>query len=333
MLEKTMRQIITKKVKEWTNTIPNLEVVKTIEKDLIITGGCFTSFIQNETPNDFDCYFRTKETVLKVANYYADLWNEKKKLQKNNIGYETKVFVLDCDNPSQEILDYYNVKDIRESAAVMLNNFDEGRVKMIYPSDGVTGNPEEANASEELGIDVTETIQELDEIKADEILKKEKEKYFPVFISTNAITLSDGIQIVVRFYGEPKEIHDTYDFVHTKAYWDNGSKELVIPKEVYEHVVNKTLRYTGSKYPVCSIFRIRKFINRGWTINAGQLLKICMQISELDLTDIQVLEDQLIGVDSIYFMQLISQFQTQKENDPNFKLTPSYLESIIDKIF
>lgn len=319
MLERTIKQVIGKKIKQWTDTIPNLEVKKAIEKDLIITGGCFTSMINNETPKDFDCYFRTKETVIKVAEYYASLW------RSNHLGTELKV--VDCDkyiNSNGELI-------LSENSYGVNPQIDVHRVKLVIPSSGVEGDPEEVRASEELG--TNKTIEEIDEIKADEIINKEKQPYFPVFISSNAITLSNGIQIVVRFYGEPAEIHDTYDFVHTKAYWDNGTRTLDIPKEVYEHTVNKVLRYTGSKYPVCSIFRVRKFIERGWTINAGQLLKMCMQISQLDLTDISVLEDQLIGVDSSYFMMLIEQFRQQKEKNPNFNLTSSYVMSIIDKIF
>lgn len=336
MLTKTMKQIITKKVNDWVATVDNEEIKRIIEKDLIITGGCFTSMIQNEIPNDFDCYFRTKEATLKIAQYYADKWNEAHKGQKNKIGYETKVFVLDGANPSDEILDYFHVRDNHESRAVLMYNCPPERIKLVFPSDGVVGNPEEVRADEELGttnMSPIELVEELDEAKADKIIKEEKKEYFPVFISSNAITLSNDIQIVVRFYGEPNEIHDTYDFIHTKAYYDIKEGKVVIPNEVYEHVINKTLNYTGSKYPVCSIFRVRKFLERGWKINAGQLLKICMQISKLDLMNIAVLEDQLIGVDSLYFMSLINQFKQKEKEDKDFQLTPEYLVSIIDKIF
>lgn len=332
MLEKTMKQILTKKINEWKESIDDEDVKSVINNDLIITGGAFTSMIQNEEPKDFDCYFRTKESVLKVANYYVDKWNERHKNQHNKVDYKTKVFVLDGADPSQELLNYYNIKTLGESKSRMIANTPPDRVKIIFPSDGITGDPEKARASEELGT-APEVIEEIDEQKADEIEAQEKQKYFPVFLSSNAITLSNGIQIVVRFYGEPKDIHDTYDFEHTKAYYDNGSKELNIPKTVYEMVVNKTLRYTGSRYPVCSIFRVRKFIERGWTINAGQLLKIAMQISDLNLQDIDELESQILGVDSLYFMQLIEQFRRQKEKNPNFELTSNYVMSIVDKIF
>lgn len=331
MLKKTMKQVFNKKVHKWLETVTDKKVKEAIKKDLIITGGCFTSMILNEDINDFDCYFRTKETVLLVAQYYADLWNKEHRPKRTGRGDFSKVLVLDGANPSQEILDFYQIKRLQESQAVMISNTPPERVKMIFPSDGVTGDPEEANSSEELGMSHGTVVTEVDEIKAEEVIAEEK--YFPVFISSNAITLSDKIQIVVRFYGEPDEVHDTYDFAHTKAYWCSRENKIVIPEEVYETTINKTLRYTGSKYPVCSVFRLRKFINRGWRINAGQLLKICMQISELDLMDINVLEDQLIGVDSLYFMQLIEQFRRKKEKNDSFVLSSGYVLSIIDKIF
>lgn len=307
MLEKTMKQIITKKVNEWKDSIDDEEVKKVIDKDLIITGGCFTSMIQNEEPKDFDCYFRTKESVIKLSEYYINNWNS--------------------NNQRQVSLEVFD--DTPEVPFV-----DRNRVKILIPSAGVAGNPENANGSEELGVDsVNETIEELTDEKVEETVEKEKKKYFPVFFSSNAITLSNGIQIVVRFFGEPSEIHETYDFEHTKAYWDNGSKTLEIPKSVYEMVVNKTLRYTGSRYPVASLFRLRKFLSRGWKINVGQITKIAFQISELDLNDISVLTDQLIGADSLYMMNLIDQLQKKKENDADFELTSNYVISIIDKIF
>ena len=334
MLEKTIRLTLNKKINNWLKEIKNEEIKNIIKENLIITGGCFTSLINNDIPNDIDCYFRNKKSVLKIAQYYADLWNNKYKNQTNKLKKKCKVMVLDGANPSDEIKNYFNIKNDEKEFRVMIDNCSHDQVKMIFPSDGITGDLESINSSEELGINsVDDMIEELDEIKAQEIINKEKEPFFPVFISSNAITLSNGIQITVRFYGEPHEIHDTYDFEHTKAYYDYGKNILTIPAKVYECVINKTLIYTGSEYPVCSIFRLRKFINRGWKINAGQMLKICMQISELDLTDINILEDQLIGVDSIYFMNLIEDFKTQKEKDSNFNFTPRYLISIIDKIF
>ena len=91
--------------------------------------------------------------------------------------------------------------------------------------------------------------------------------------------------------------------------------------------------YRGSKYPICSIIRMRKFIKRGWHINAGQILKICMQISELDLNDLDVLEDQLFGIDTLYFMQIVRALREMQMTHEDWQFDSSYLSTIIDKVF
>src|SRR5690606_18878685 len=120
-----------------------------------------------------------------------------------------------------------------------------------------------------------------------------KPKYRPVFLSSNAITLSNKLQLILRFYGEPDEIHKNYDFVHCTSYYDHKDKQLTLRPEALEAILTKELRYVGSLYPLCSIIRLRKFIARGWTINAGQILKMALQLSKMDLTKPEILQDQL----------------------------------------
>jgi hypothetical protein len=141
--------------------------------------------------------------------------------------------------------------------------------------------------------------------------------------------LSHKVQIVLRFYGSADTIHENYDYVHCTNYWTSKDDELVLRQPALESLLAKELRYVGSKYPICSVIRLRKFIKRGWTVNAGQILKMMLQISELDLKDHKVLQDQLTGVDAAYFVQLVSMV---KENDPE-KVNSAYLVEIIDRMF
>jgi len=53
-----------------------------------------------------------------------------------------------------------------------------------------------------------------------------------------------------------------------------------------------------------------------------------LQCNELDLFNIDVLEDQLVGVDSAYFMQVIRLVRENPE-----KMNAAYLIEIIDRIF
>lgn len=160
-----------------------------------------------------------------------------------------------------------------------------------------------------------------------------KKGYQPVFITSNAITLSDGIQLILRFVGEPKEIHENYDFVHCTNFFMPVNNQLELNKEALASILTKELKYVGSKYPLASIVRTRKFIQRGWYLNAGQYLKMIMQCQDLDLKNPHVLADQLTGLDMFYFLQLIQALEEKISVDSNFKIESSFIVKLIDKIF
>jgi hypothetical protein len=165
-------------------------------------------------------------------------------------------------------------------------------------------------------------------LKVNEDKEDGKGEYFPKFFSPNAISLSDDIQIVVRFYGTAEEIHKTFDFIHATNYF-TFEEGLVTNKAALESILTRQLKYQGSLYPLTTIIRIKKFLKRGWNINAGEMLKVMFQISEFDLKNPDVLEDQLIGVDVAYFDTLIQILR----NVPEENFTSQYLNTIIDKVF
>lgn len=157
---------------------------------------------------------------------------------------------------------------------------------------------------------------------------REDVKYQLAFVSPNAISLTDDIQIVTRFTGNAEEIHKTFDFVHATNYF-TFADGLVTNLEAVESLLTKQLRYQGSMYPLTSIIRFKKFVIRGWKISAGEILKILFQVSALNLRDPNVLEDQLIGVDVAYFALLIAALRSAPEE----KLTCAYVNNMIDKVF
>ena len=193
---------------------------------------------------------------------------------------------------------------------------EEGQIKIQVQSVGVAGEA---------------TGHEIDGSKDEE--QEENHGYEPVFLSSNAISLKGKIQLVLRFYGDADEIHENYDFVHATCYWRSENNHLSLPREALEAILTRELIYTGSKYPLCSIFRTKKFIMRGWQINAGQYLKMALQLNEMDLLNPDVLEDQLTGVDAAYFQMIVDQVKKKKEDDPEFKLTTNYLIELINRVF
>jgi len=300
MKAKIIKAVIRKKVDQWLESIDVESVRELAKENTIVTGGCIASMLLNEKVNDFDLYFRNKETAEAIARYYL----RKFKASKHANG---------------------------ESYPSMGIETEGDRVKIVIVSSGIATEKGKITALQTDG-EENETDQMDDHIK-ELVTEKEKDepkqKYRPVYITANAITLSDKVQLIIRFYGEPDEIHRNYDFVHCTNYWQSWDGYLELNKAALESLITKELRYIGSLYPLCSIIRSRKFIKRGFTINAGQYLKMAMQLNGMDLHIPEVLEEQLIGVDVAYFGQVIEQV---KEKDPE-KIDSTYLMTIIDKIF
>ena len=358
MKRKTINAIITRKINDWLKSIENEELSKKIKNDVIVTGGCITSMLLNEKVNDFDIYFKTKESLKAISQYYTDQFNKNNEGKANKVGRPIKAWVLDGADVeawkenklklSEFAHDYAdfdyatvgswvydeNSENNQTYARIsgMVLNITPERIKIMVNSDGIAEDSDAiADAAEYEVNEYLEALDDGDNIPAEEI-EKDDGKYKPTFLSTNAITLSGKIQIVVRFYGEPDQIHENYDFVHATNYWTLRTG-VVLKQDALEAIMNKELFYIGSKYPICSLIRTRKFIKRGWQINAGQYVKMAFQISKLDLENIYVLEDQLVGVDSIYFLNFISTLRERYMKDKDFVLTRDYLTTVIDKIF
>lgn len=153
--------------------------------------------------------------------------------------------------------------------------------------------------------------------------------YFPIIFSSNAITLTDDIQIITRFVGESEIIIKNFDFIHTNCSYDFKKDDLHLPNAALLSMMSRALEYNGSLFPIASLFRLRKFLKRGWRISAGQIIKIAFQISKLDLNDVETFREQVIGVDVLFMNEMIRVL----EGDSSIVLDQDRLFKIVDEIF
>ena len=311
---------LARKFGHFLESIEDEALRKEVKNNTIITGGCIVSLLQNEDVNDFDLYFRTSDVAFKVAKYYIERFVQNPPTTfKDNDGHVVKVGIKQEPDRIKIVIDSAGIagesgqNDYQYFEGLPAQQADEAQGQFIETA---IKNADDAD---------DEATSKLDDAKDDKKVKK----YRPVFITSNAITLTNKMQIVIRFFGEPDQIHDNYDFVHCTNYWTSWDKQLTLRPDAIEAILTRDLRYVGSKYPICSLIRSRKFIKRGWNINAGQYVKMAWQISQLDLSNIHTLEEQLVGVDAAYFRQLIEVLQ---KKDPE-RVDGTYLMSVIDKVF
>lgn len=301
MKTKTIKSVLSKVHNKFVESIEDEYVRELVRKNSIITGGSIASMLMKQKVNDYDYYFTNKETVEAVAKYYVTKFNQL--------------------NPD---------KKIKPSVVI-----EDDRVRIRVQSAGIVSEGHDDstyNYFETVDPTLAETyVQDLMEAAVAE--DDDKPKHRPVFLSDNAITLSGKIQLVIRFYGSPEEIHENYDFVHAMSWWRSEDGHLETPEKALLAMMSRELIYNGSKYPLASIIRSRKFIQRGWNIDAGQYLKMVLQLSDLNLNDPKVLEEQLTGMDVAYFNEILKKLREKMDSDKDFKVTSTYLIEIIDRLY
>jgi hypothetical protein len=301
MKARTIKTVLRRKVHQWLESITNEVVRKAAAQNTIVTGGSIASMLLGEKVSDFDIYFRDLDTAKLVTRYYVEQFNTLN---------GTKWWVDESEAG--------RVKIRIQSAGI---DSEASRKAPDYRYFEST-DPESGQLDEY--VDAIASVLE----EGGEEAPEDRPPYRPIFLSANAITLANKVQVVIRFQGTPEEIHENFDFVHCMNWWSSWDGRLELRADALEALLARELRFVGSRYPLCSIFRSRKFIHRGWSINAGQYLKMALLLNEMDLKDPETLEDQLTGVDVAYFTEIL-----EKIKEDNKPISTSYLIAIIDKMF
>ncbi len=339
MKAKTIEKDISSTITKFALSITDKSLQELVINESVVTGGCIASMFLQEPVNDYDIYFKNISTTFKVSCYYVE---EMKKTSKAPLA----IRITYSENSEKNNA----LKTPFGKDCVDIKDYGDNEEKTTYHRDGFWGNKLILNTSSTTlshdQIVVSEFLEganrveifvsssglaENDNLDQHEHSIEELGKYRPVFLSSNAITLSDKIQLVIRFIGTPEQIHESYDFIHATNYWTK-EEGLVTNSEALEALLSKELIYRGSKYPLASIFRTRKFIKRDWNLHIGNYVKMAMQLNEFDLTDLEVLEEQLTGVDSLYMHSIISAIKLRKKDDDNFEFNSEYICELCDRM-
>ena len=192
--------------------------------------------------------------------------------------------------------------------------------------------------SENAGVTMARLAEEFvsNEIPPKAAGPKALNKYRPVFLSSNAVTLTDGVQLIIRFTGAPAEIIKNFDFVHTTCYWQSGKNEegqpgkLNINIPAVRSMMSRKLKYVGSRYPLCSLVRTRKFVDRGWSAPASVFIKAMWQCKQLDWNNLVTWQDQLTGMDAAYFTEILNILARDKKAGKSVDGT--YVVELIDRM-
>jgi hypothetical protein len=118
----------------------------------------------------------------------------------------------------------------------------------------------------------------------------------PLAKTDNCIYLSNHMQVMTIFPGEPDWLVAQYDLVHCMGYFTARDQRLVVSAEARHAILTRTLRYRPGHFaPILSLLRLPKFFARGYTIDIGQLFTLVTEVASHGLGDRNKVR-QLLGL-------------------------------------
>lgn len=116
------------------------------------------------------------------------------------------------------------------------------------------------------------------------------------------------IQLITneKFTGGPHDIFEWFDFTITHGAFRFDTQEFVLGDRFLQDLAKRRLIYSGnSKYPICAMYRTKKYVERGFELPGATIMHIALCIIQLKIDNYAELEEQLMGIDTTYLQRLL----------------------------
>lgn len=143
------------------------------------------------------------------------------------------------------------------------------------------------------------------------------------------------IQVIIMpelICSNAKDIIDQFDYTVCMGAYDFDTKQFVLNDRFIEHIARRELSYNvNGKYPLGSLFRLRKYLKKGYTISGTEIIKLGLSINNLKMESYIDLKKQLEGIDTLFLKELTDKLLSPEYAEKKFDF--SEFMDMIDKFF
>lgn len=137
----------------------------------------------------------------------------------------------------------------------------------------------------------------------------------------------DQYQLICAAYAEPEEMVRNFDFSCCMGAWTLET-DFVLDDNFLKHCSQRRLVFnTNAGFPICSLWRAQKFIQRGWKLPGIEAIKLGLAIHHLHLNDRRELKRQLMGIDTLFLKDLTDALDKSKEVAYDFDDAIAFIET------
>jgi hypothetical protein len=138
----------------------------------------------------------------------------------------------------------------------------------------------------------------------------------------------------------PKDIIDQFDYSVCMGAYDFDTQSFFLADSFLEHVARKELYYNvNCKYPLSSMFRLKKYFKKGYTISGSEIIKLGLAVNNLKMKDYRDLKVQLQGIDTLFLKELTDKLMTPEYAEKSYDfnefmgMITEYFENKLEDVF
>lgn len=154
------------------------------------------------------------------------------------------------------------------------------------------------------------------------------------FVTDSAISYDlNGVkvQLIKRVYGTPLEIINQFDFTTTMAAYIPNTSDFILGETFLYDLCQRELYFNiNAKYPICSLWRTKKFIAKGFHLSAGEFLKLSLAINNLKIKTYKDLKEQLEGIDTLFLKELTDICLNKELENYDFRIALEIINKVLD---
>jgi hypothetical protein len=157
--------------------------------------------------------------------------------------------------------------------------------------------------------------------------KSERHHGDPEFLRFQLITIP-GTE------GGTSKIFDLFDFTICMGAYRFEDDTFIFHESFMKHIAQRKLCFNNkTKYPINSMIRMKKYVNRGYVMGNIEILKMALTVNSLGITNYKDLKEQLEGIDTMFLKELTDQLWKNQDTVYEFEKVLELMEAHFEKYF
>lgn len=124
-----------------------------------------------------------------------------------------------------------------------------------------------------------------------------------------------------------------FDFRVCMAAFSFKEKKFYIDENFLHDLAKKELVYNIGDFPIATLFRLRKFLYKGFKISGCNIIKLALRVNNIEIKTYKQLKRQLIGIDTVFLKDLLNDLEDEqyKEKQYDFALFLRMIDQYIQR--